>query len=93
MCIAMAKLPSEKHKRIQYWLKKDDSLSNMQLRELTGASDELISRVRKELGIVQILPCTHAEIDQAFKAFLQKRGKKTCPRENFNPSTTPQKER
>jgi len=78
---------NEKSARIAYWLKKDATLTNLQLRELTQASDTLIHRIRKELGIEHNFSnVTFNEMDKAFKKFLGERNKKTDSRSNFNPS-------
>lgn len=79
-------MKSYKQERIEYWLKKDPTLTTLQLQELTGASSNLICKVKKEMGLdTGVCPITHAEMDRAFKKFLCKRGKKIATREDFNP--------
>ena len=73
--------------RIRYWLVKDQYVTNHQLRELTGADNRTISKVRQELNVPSHsgIP-VHKDIDNAFKKFMKEKGK---PVQTVSPEFNP----
>lgn len=87
MSFPTAQVRERQRERIRYWLLKDHELTNRQLMELTGATDSVISKIRKALDIPANFGMpTHAAIDIAFKKFMLGQGKPTQRQsKEFNP--------
>jgi hypothetical protein len=76
MSFPTAQVRERQRERIKYWLLKDRELTNRQLTELTGATDSVISKIRKEIGIPANFGVpTYTAIDTAFKKFMKGQGK------------------
>ncbi len=65
-----------KKSKVRHWLIKDSSLSNIQIKELTGASDHTIWEIRRELDLrSEGFTPTQKQIDLAFKKFMKAQGR------------------
>jgi aspartyl aminopeptidase len=76
MSFPTAQIRERQRERIKYWLQKDQELTNRQISELTGATENFVSKMRKELGVpANFSMPTHSAVDAAFKKVMQEQGR------------------